>query len=122
MCPQHEFINQASASFSDAYGVDSGFNGLKVRCQTLSSEISSEKQYTRGGTWTDFSDKFYGKFMTGFKIKAIKDQYLTGIEMTTSSAPIITKIDFSYNIPMGIKYVPEIIAESTVDNDGSMTL
>ena len=60
--------------------------------------------------------------MTGFKIKAIKDQYLTGIEMTTSSAPIITKIDFSYNIPMGIKYVPEIIAESTVDNDGSMTL
>ena len=41
MCPKHEFINQVSASFGTAHGVDAGFNGLKVKCQSLSSQASS---------------------------------------------------------------------------------
>ena len=60
--------------------------------------------------------------MSGLKIKAIKNQYLTGIEIISSAAPIISKIVFNYKIPSGISFIPEVIAENTVDNNGSMTM
>ena len=75
-----------------------------------------QQTWTKGGSWTPWSGKLYGNFFSSAKVKGIPRGYLNGLQLISSPAPEITRIDFDYKIPTGLNYVPYLLGENIIDN------